>query len=125
MLRLTQERLGEALDLTFQQVQKYERGTNRVSASRLYRLSRVLDVPIWFFFDNTDPVRAPPVPADPDDDMPSFPNDPLSQEETNELLDAFEAIGDSLVRRRLAELLGALSEDKTSSPVRRQRRMRI
>jgi transcriptional regulator with XRE-family HTH domain len=50
LLGMSQERLGEALGLTFQQVQKYERGVNRVSASRLYDLARVLDVPISFFF---------------------------------------------------------------------------
>src|SRR5215204_866273 len=59
MLGLSQERLGEAIGLTFQQVQKYERGANRIGASRLHELSRVLDVPVAFFFDDTDPVRAP------------------------------------------------------------------
>src|ERR671928_1129093 len=59
MLGLSQEKLGEAIGLTFQQVQKYERGANRIGASRLHELSRVLDVPISFFFDDTDPVRAP------------------------------------------------------------------
>ncbi|GAA4474129.1 hypothetical protein GCM10023157_00820 [Gluconacetobacter asukensis] len=54
---MSQERLGEALGLTFQQVQKYERGTNRVSASRLYELSDVLDVPVSFFFDGLDHGR--------------------------------------------------------------------
>lgn len=49
---LSQEKLGEALGLTFQQIQKYERGANRVGASRLYELARVLDVPIGFFFDD-------------------------------------------------------------------------
>src|SRR6266704_1067410 len=52
LLGLSQERLGDALGLTFQQVQKYERGANRVGASRLFDLSRVLDVPISFFFDD-------------------------------------------------------------------------
>src|SRR6201995_1970339 len=52
LMGLSQERLGEALGLTFQQVQKYERGVNRVGASRLFDLSRVLDVPISFFFDD-------------------------------------------------------------------------
>ena len=52
LLGMSQERLGEALGLTFQQVQKYERGVNRVGASRLFDLSRVLDVPIAFFFDD-------------------------------------------------------------------------
>src|SRR5216684_737109 len=51
LLGLSQERLGDALGLTFQQVQKYERGANRVGASRLFDLSRVLDVPISYFFD--------------------------------------------------------------------------
>ncbi|MBB2163755.1 helix-turn-helix transcriptional regulator [Gluconacetobacter sp. 1b LMG 1731] len=57
LLGMSQERLGEALGLTFQQVQKYERGTNRVSASRLYELSDVLDVPVSFFFDGLDRGR--------------------------------------------------------------------
>src|SRR5271168_979573 len=52
LMGMSQERLGESLGLTFQQVQKYERGVNRVGASRLYDLSRVLDVPISFFFDD-------------------------------------------------------------------------
>src|ERR671929_369236 len=59
MLGLSQEKLGEAIGLTFQQVQKYERGANRIGASRLHELSRVLDVPVSFIFDDTDPVRAP------------------------------------------------------------------
>src|SRR6202167_3755463 len=62
MLGLSQEKLGEAIGLTFQQVQKYERGANRVGASRLHELSRVLDVPVSFFFDAMDPVRAPAIP---------------------------------------------------------------
>src|ERR1700712_1684512 len=52
LLSMSQERLGDALGLTFQQVQKYERGVNRVGASRLFDLSRILDVPISFFYDN-------------------------------------------------------------------------
>jgi transcriptional regulator with XRE-family HTH domain len=63
MLGLTQESLGEAIGLTFQQVQKYERGANRIGASRLYALSQALDVPVSFFFDDIDPVRAPAIPG--------------------------------------------------------------
>ena len=63
MLGLSQEKLGEAIGLTFQQVQKYERGANRIGASRLLELSRVLDVPVAFFYDETDPVRAPAIPS--------------------------------------------------------------
>src|ERR671929_943996 len=63
MLGLSQEKLGESIGLTFQQVQKYERGANRIGASRLHELSRVLDVPVSFFFDDVDPVRAPAIPG--------------------------------------------------------------
>ena len=54
LLGLSQEKLGDAIGLTFQQVQKYERGANRIGASRLFDLSRVLDVPIAYFYDAMD-----------------------------------------------------------------------
>ncbi|WP_448190618.1 helix-turn-helix domain-containing protein [Azospirillum sp. sgz301742] len=60
LLGYSQERLGEAIGLTFQQVQKYERGSNRISAGTLYRLSQVLDVPVSFFFDSYDDPHAKP-----------------------------------------------------------------
>src|SRR5207302_8205682 len=56
MLGLSQEKLGDKLGLTFQQIQKYERGANRISASRLHHLGRVLGLPVMFFYDDTDPV---------------------------------------------------------------------
>src|SRR5258706_7479960 len=62
MLGLTKESLGETIGLTFQQVQKYERGANRIGASRLFALSQALDVPVSFFYDDIDPVRAPAIP---------------------------------------------------------------
>lgn len=54
LMNMTQEKLGENLGVTFQQVQKYERGTNRVGASRLWNISRVLDVPVSFFYDGLE-----------------------------------------------------------------------
>lgn len=57
MVGFSQERLAEAVGLTFQQVQKYERGTNRVSASRLYQFGKVLDVPVGYFFEQYSPTR--------------------------------------------------------------------
>lgn len=60
LLGYSQERLGEAIGLTFQQVQKYERGSNRISAGTLYRLGQVLDVPVSFFFDSYDDPHAKP-----------------------------------------------------------------
>ena len=112
MLGLSQEKLGEAIGLTFQQVPKYERGANRIGASRLHELSRVLDVPVSFFFDDTDPVRAPAIPggfAEPPAE--AFDSDPLRRRETLELVDAYYAIDDPGVRRRLYELSRSLAAE--------------
>ena len=123
MLGMSQERLGTELGLTFQQVQKYERGANRIGASRLWQLSRVLDVLPEFFYDTTDPVRAPAMPggfAEPPAD--AFDADPLRKRETIELVEAYHAIPDSIVRRRLFELARALAaESEPPVPGRRTR----
>src|ERR1041385_7270027 len=112
MLGLSQEKLGEAIGLTFQQVQKYERGANRIGASRLHELSRVLDVPVSFFFDDVDPVRAPAIPggfAEPPAE--AFDSDPRRRRETFELVDAYYAIDDPAVPRRLFELARTLAAE--------------
>src|ERR1051325_4708248 len=92
MLGLSQEKLGEAIGLTFQQVQKYERGANRIGASRLYELSRILDVPVSFFFDDTDPVRAPATGGFAEPPTETFESDPLRKPETIELVQAHFSI---------------------------------
>jgi transcriptional regulator with XRE-family HTH domain len=89
LLGMSQERLGEALGLTFQQVQKYESGVNRVSASRLFDLSRVLNVPIGFFFDDVPDVV-------------------LSRRETLELVGAYYRIIDPAVREHVLDLIKSL-----------------
>src|SRR5271170_611620 len=110
MLSLSQEKLGEAIGLTFQQVQKYERGANRIGASRLMELSRVLDVPVSFFFDETDPVRAPAIPNGFEESpQEGFESDPMRKRETLELIEAYYTIDDAAVRRRLFDLAKALA----------------
>src|SRR5213593_1607928 len=110
MLGLSQEKLGAAIGLTFQQVQKYERGANRIGASRLHELSRVLDVPVSFFFDDMDPVRAPAIPAGfAEPAAEAFDSDPLRRRETVELVSAYYRIDDPSLRRRLFELARALA----------------
>jgi transcriptional regulator with XRE-family HTH domain len=110
MLGLSQEKLGEAIGLTFQQVQKYERGANRIGASRLHELSRVLDVPVSFFYDDVDPVRAEAIPAGyAAPAQPAAESDPLHKRETRELIDAYYRIDDIAVRRRLFDLAKALA----------------
>jgi transcriptional regulator with XRE-family HTH domain len=100
MLGLSQGKLGEAIGVTFQQVQKYERGVSQIGASRLFELSRALDVPISFFFDDTDPVRAPVMGGFAEPSTETFEANPLRKEEMLELIQAYLAIEDAPVRRR-------------------------
>jgi transcriptional regulator with XRE-family HTH domain len=110
MLGLSQEKLGDAIGLTFQQVQKYERGANRIGASRLHELSRVLDVPVSFFYDDVDPVRAEAIPPGFEESpQETFESDPLRKRETHDLVDAYYRIEDLAVRRRLYDLAKALA----------------
>lgn len=115
LLGMSQERLGEALGLTFQQVQKYERGVNRVGASRLFDLSRVLDVPISFFFDDMPDSLASTFGGVPSrratslsDHSDPFGDDTLSRRETLELVRAYYRITDTSVRKRVFELIKSM-----------------
>jgi transcriptional regulator with XRE-family HTH domain len=119
-LGISQARLAEALGLTFQQVQKYERGTNRISASRLYRLSKVLDVPIAFFFEPRVPRQEPEI-VDSSTQTAGdlFESDPLGRPETIELVKAFWAIDNVAVRHRLFELASVLAAEEKRSHSRR------
>ena len=115
LMGMSQERLGEALGLTFQQVQKYERGVNRVGASRLYDLSRVLDVPISFFFDDMpDTMQATPGNtgiagfAERTEGFGGHGDDPLAKRETLELVRAYYRITDPAVRKRVFDLIKSM-----------------
>ena len=116
MLGLSQEKLGDMIGLTFQQVQKYERGSNRIGASRLYELSRVLDVPVSFFFDETDPVHAPALGGFAALPAEGLESDLLRRPETIELVRAYFAIEDATVRRRLLDFVKALATEAMSPP---------
>src|SRR4051812_40022828 len=109
MLGLTQRKFGEAIGVTFQQVQKYEQGVNRIGASRLHELSRVLDVPVTFFFDDTDPVRAPAMGGFAEPPAEAFESDPLRKPEAIELIRFYFSIEDAAVRRCLLDLAKALA----------------
>lgn len=114
LLGMSQERLGEALNLTFQQVQKYERGANRVGSSRLFQLARVLDVPISYFFEEMPSDRAAAARAFAsgrgvsESAEPYESADPLAKRETLELVRAYYRIAEPRVRKRLFELTKAL-----------------
>jgi transcriptional regulator with XRE-family HTH domain len=118
LLGMSQEKLGEAIGLTFQQVQKYERGANRVGASRLYDLSRVLDVPVSFFFDDMKPETIETVRQEAAGGVaPSiaqYEPDPTMRRETLELVRAYYRITDPQIRRRLFDLTKAIANACTS-----------
>ncbi len=114
LLGLSQEKLGEALGLTFQQVQKYERGVNRIGASRLFDLARVLDVPISFFFDDLpDSVGGAAVTRRAygfaEQQQEGFEDDTLHRRETLELVRAYYRITDPSIRKRVFDLIKTLS----------------
>lgn len=113
LLGMSQEKLGEAIGLTFQQVQKYERGANRIGSSRLFDLSRVLEVPVSFFFEDMPTLVAASSPAQCQgmaDEVERFEHesDPMARRETLELVRAYYKIRDQRVRKRLFELTKAL-----------------
>ena len=113
LLGMSQEKLGAALGLTFQQVQKYERGTNRISASRLWDLSRILDVPVSFFFDAMPSGGPTGTKAGPGEQgQASFEPSPVADRMTAQLIQAYQRVSDPDVRRRILELVRALAEQK-------------
>lgn len=109
LVGLSQEKLGEALSLTFQQVQKYEKGTNRISASRLYRIAQILEVPVQFFFEGIAGPDEPGAPgfADGADQIQMM--DFLSSTEGLQLNKAFAEIRSPAVRRKVVELVKTLA----------------
>jgi transcriptional regulator with XRE-family HTH domain len=109
LIGMSQEKLGEALGITFQQIQKYEKGTNRIGASRLHQIGRVLGVPIEFFYEGAPELgRAG---GFSEDSSSSYIADFLGTAEGIELVRAFQRIRDPKVRRRIIELAKVLGQD--------------
>ncbi|MEQ8345510.1 MAG: helix-turn-helix domain-containing protein [Sneathiellaceae bacterium] len=133
---MSQERLGEAVGLTFQQIQKYEKGANRVGASRLYQFSQILSVPPSFFFDGIADHLQAPEEAFIGTGLKEVPQagyhangedgerDPLSSRETLEMMRAFNRISDPAVRKRIFELCKAVSDKEPEDEEARGRRGR-
>ncbi len=125
ILGMSQEKLGEALGLTFQQVQKYEKGANRIGASRLQQISRTLDVPPAFFFEGAPSFEA--AASDErahvgvaEDSNSTYVADFLSTAEGLHLNMAFARIHDPKVRKRIVDLVVALAGDESHDPIARE-----
>jgi transcriptional regulator with XRE-family HTH domain len=112
MLGFSQEKLGGALGLTFQQVQKYEKGTNRIGASRLQAISKILDVPPSFFFDGAPTVGDEATSGFRDAKTTPYVPDFVTTAEGLQLNRAFARIRDPKVRKRIVELVAVLSESE-------------
>jgi transcriptional regulator with XRE-family HTH domain len=104
MLNMSQEKLGDALGLTFQQVQKYEKGTNRIGASRLQQIAHILQVPVSFFFEGAPhmPGQASGMNEAP---SPAYVSDFLATSDGLSLTKAFMRIKNSKLRRRIVDLV--------------------
>ena len=110
MLHMSQERLADQLGLTFQQVQKYEKGTNRISASRLQEISQILDVPVPFFFDGAPQATTHNRKTDSGPSL-SYITDFLGNADGHSLVRAFIRIKDPTLRRSIVRLVEAMVPD--------------
>ncbi|TGY89060.1 XRE family transcriptional regulator [Marinicauda algicola] len=113
LLNMSQEKLGEELGVTFQQVQKYERGANRIGAGRLWTLARVLDVPVSFFYEGVSETLNQPGFAE--GDQTPIIDDFIQSADGVQLAQAFARIRDSKVRRRILELVRTLAAEEAEA----------
>ena len=111
MLGMSQEKLGDALGLTFQQVQKYEKGANRIGASRLQQISHILQVPVSFFFEGAPNVSSHAPTALAEAPSPAYVSDFLATSDGLSLTKAFMWIKSAKLRRRIVDLVEQIAED--------------
>lgn len=110
ILSMSQTKLGDAIGLTFQQIQKYERGANRIGASRLFELSEVLDVPVSYFFDDLPDDIVTSTGGRGLGEASSMPSDPLREPISLDLVRAYSKIENAATRKSLFNLAKALAK---------------
>lgn len=113
LLGLSQEKLAEQVGITFQQIQKYENGANRISASRLYEFSRVLDIPVTFFFENSNDAGTRGAIGFAENDQAAFEGaeDVMKRKETIELIRVYYSIENPKLRKDLFKLVKSMAEN--------------
>jgi transcriptional regulator with XRE-family HTH domain len=112
MLGMSQEKLGDALGLTFQQVQKYEKGANRIGASRLQQIAHILQVPVSFFFDGAPTVPGHQPTGFAEAPSPAYVSDFLATSDGLALTKAFMGIKSPKLRRRIVDLVEQIASDE-------------
>jgi transcriptional regulator with XRE-family HTH domain len=111
MLSMSQEKLGDALGLTFQQVQKYEKGTNRIGASRLQQIAGILQVPVSFFFEGAPHEGGSRGSGMGEAPSPAYVSDFLATSDGLALVKAFTKIKNSKMRRRVVDLVEQIANE--------------
>jgi transcriptional regulator with XRE-family HTH domain len=111
LLGMSQTVLGDALGITFQQIQKYENGSNRIGASRLYELTKVLDVPVGYFYEDLPEDLGQAKPSKKRASQKESQGDFMNKRETLELVRGYYKIEDAGIRNRVRELLRAMAEN--------------
>lgn len=126
MLGMSQDVLGRSIGVTFQQIQKYERGVNRMGSSRLFDFARILNVPVAFFFEDYEEAQAATAETSAKSTFgggysgmnesaeQDFEHERLTSRETLELMRAFHRISDTKTRKRIAELIKTMAGDKAA-----------
>ena len=113
-LRISQTKLGEAIGVTFQQVQKYENGANRIGSSNLYKISKTLGVNVAFFYEGVESIDETETPPELSDvPQATFDSDPMLSREAIELMHNFYRVKDESVRQRLAQFVKTLAQSNS------------
>lgn len=113
LLGMSQEAIARSIGITFQQVQKYERGVNRMSASRLYDFSRVLHVPISFFFEGLESPSHDQLAGLAEPEAGGFQAEPVLKADAIEALRAFSRVKEPALRKHIVNLIKAIADDQT------------
>ena len=118
IMGMSQEALGKAIGVTFQQIQKYERGINRMGASRLYHFAKLLGVQVSYFFEgygDGDPMEEVTAYGVAEPEMVAFDHENVSSRETMDIMRAYYKIKNPAVRKRIADLVKAVAEEHAES----------
>lgn len=113
LLGVSQEKLGDSLGVTFQQIQKYERGTNRIGAGRLFEISNILDVPVAYFYEGYDGAMTAKTAGFAETEQAGFDGNPMNRRETLELVRYYYGIKDPKLRKQIFDLAKSMAQPKS------------